>query len=553
MRLDISIGPVQGFVSQSRRTRDLWSSSYLLSFLAGHAMLGAQRAGGRVIQPAADDDPLYRWASGQREGDAPRLGSLPNHFVVEVDGAPSQVASAAREGMNDAWRNVCDAVWRRYVAHVASSGNGTAEIWDRQVRGFWEFVWTAGQPDQPGGLLDRRKHWRSHRATDEAGDKCTLMHDLQELSGYVRAQGRAGRESQDNFWRQMRRNGRFGPLELRENERLSAIGLVKRLFPLVSRQALGWDVDRSHWPSTIEMAAETSSTGASQNGAGGPTASPPPFYALVLADGDRLGRLVGELGGAVVGAALSGFTTEVPGIVAEHGGVTVYAGGDDVLAMLPVEEALDCAGELAATYRSAFAGHEGATLSAAVVLAQARVPLRSVVDESHRLLDGVAKEGNGRDSLAVAVLKGGGKHCQWVSSWDRRLYEDNTAPALDALDELAQQFRNAATEPGVSGSLVYRLRDTLARLCGWERWQPGDWGALPPGLDLQPILRADISRSLAATGSGTESDARALVDVMGRMLGPSRSSDRAQHADSTEVGIDGLLLARFLADPTSEA
>ena len=33
-RLDISIGPVQGFVSQSRRTRDLWGSSYLLSFLS---------------------------------------------------------------------------------------------------------------------------------------------------------------------------------------------------------------------------------------------------------------------------------------------------------------------------------------------------------------------------------------------------------------------------------------------------------------------------------------------------------------------------------------
>ena len=540
-------------MSQSRRTRDLWSSSYLLSFLAGHAMRGAQLAGGRVIQPAVDDDLLYRWVAGQREGDAPRLGSLPNHFVVEVDGASSQVAAAAREGMNDAWRNVCDAVWQVYVKPVVSHGNGTAEIWGRQVSGFWEFVWTAGQPDQPGGLLDRRKHWRSHRATDEAGDKCTLTHDLQELSGYVRAQGRDERERQDSFWRSVRKAGGLSPLDLRENERLSAISVVKRLFPLVSRQALGWDVDRSHWPSTIEIAAETSATDASHDDAGGPADSPPPFYALVLADGDRLGRLVGELGGAVVGAALSGFTTDVPGIVAEHGGVTVYAGGDDVLAMLPVEEAIDCAGELADTYRSAFAGRPGATLSAAVVLAQAHVPLRSVVDQSHRLLDEVAKEGNGRDSLAVAVLKGSGKHCQWVSSWNRWLYEDNTVPALNVLDELAQQFRNAATEPGVSGSLVYRLRDTLARLCGWERWQPGDWGALPPGLDLQPILRADISRSLAATGSGTEYDARALVDVMGRMLGPSRSSDRAQHADSTEVGIDGLLLARFLADPTSEA
>ena len=66
MRLDISIGPVQGFVSQSRRTRDLWSSSYLLSFLVAHAMHGAQSAGGRVIQPRVADDLLYRWATARR-------------------------------------------------------------------------------------------------------------------------------------------------------------------------------------------------------------------------------------------------------------------------------------------------------------------------------------------------------------------------------------------------------------------------------------------------------------------------------------------------------
>ena len=90
-RLDISIGPVQGFVAQSRRTRDLWGSSYLLSFLVAHAMRGARISGGKIIQPVVDEDPLYRWVSGQRDGNVPQLGSLPNHFVVEVeeDVAPS--------------------------------------------------------------------------------------------------------------------------------------------------------------------------------------------------------------------------------------------------------------------------------------------------------------------------------------------------------------------------------------------------------------------------------------------------------------------------------
>lgn len=547
-RLDISIGPVQGFVAQSRRTRDLWSSSYLLSFLVAHAMHGARSAGGRVVQPTVDDDPLYQWASGWREGDVPQLGSLPNHFVVEVEGTPSDVARAAQEDLNAAWSGVCDAVWDAYVKPIAEKGNGTEDIWQRQVNGFWEFVWTAGASKGRGGLLARRKHWRSHLASDEAGDKCTLVHDLQELSGYVRAQGRAGRERQDAFWRQMRRDGRLSPLDLRDNERLSAIGLVKRLFPLVSRQAIGWEVDQSHWPSTLKMAARDDSERDEEN----PSEPLPAFYALLLADGDRLGRLVGELGGDTVGKALSRFTADVPEIVGNCGGETVYAGGDDVLAMLPVEGALDCARELANSYRAAFAGETGATLSAAVVFAQARVPLRTVIEESHRLLDDIAKEKNGRNSLALEVLKGSGRHCQWASSWTRRLPDASETSAVAALTELMHRMGDLSTEPGLSGSLVYRLRDTVARLCGWERWQPGDWGVLPLELDIRPFLQAEVGRSLTATGPGSESDVQSLVDAMWSMLGPSRSNADAEAAAVIEVGIDGLLLARFLADPSSE-
>ena len=41
VRLSFSIGPVQSFVVQSRRTRDLWASSWLLSRLSSKAMSAA--------------------------------------------------------------------------------------------------------------------------------------------------------------------------------------------------------------------------------------------------------------------------------------------------------------------------------------------------------------------------------------------------------------------------------------------------------------------------------------------------------------------------------
>ena len=253
MRLDISIGPVQGFVAQSRRTRDLWGSSYLLSFLSAHAMHGTVEAGGRIDQPPIYDDPLYRRVAGGRAGDPPTTGSLPNHFVSHVDGDAGTVARAGAHALDVAWRRVCDAVRTRFVAHASDAGDGTDRIWQRQIGAFWEVTWTAGNSLDGGGLLARRKRWRSHRPPDEPGDKCTVMHDLQELSGYVRAQNRDARQRQDGFWDRVRE--RLGALELRDNERLCAIALVKRLFPRVATAALGWPLDTSHWPSTVYIGA----------------------------------------------------------------------------------------------------------------------------------------------------------------------------------------------------------------------------------------------------------------------------------------------------------
>ena len=151
------------------------------------------------------------------------------------------------------------------------------------------------------------------------------------------------------------------------------------------------------------------------------------FYALLLADGDRLGKLAGELGGDAVGKALAAFTREAPEIVREHSGVTFYVGGDDALAMLPAPEALSCAASLADSYRSAFQERSGATLSAAVAFAHVRLPLGAALVEAHRLLDDITKEANGRDSLAVGVLKPGGLNCQWVTTWTRKRPDESPA------------------------------------------------------------------------------------------------------------------------------
>ena len=640
VRLDISIGPVQGFVSQSRRTRDLWGSSYLLSFLSAHAMHGAREAGGNIVQPVVVDDRLVCWVAGERIGDPPSIGTVPNHFVVEVDGAARSVAEAAVRSFEAAWKNVADVVWRRHVEHAGAPGNGTKAIWDRQVGGFWEVMWTAGPSDGPNGLLARRKYWRSHRLADEPGDKCTVMPDLQELSGHVR---RWRKDDQDEFWACI--DQRLGSLDRREDERLCAIAAIKRLFPKVAAEALGWPVDASHWPSTVYVAAvpwirravscapeqsrayaeavEVSAQDSAlseqparfgidpaasgdltrldanyfhrgyvendllcpladgvEDGArldlsrrleelyrgeddGGRIGPPLTFYAMLLADGDRLGRLLGKVGGAKASKALRAFTERVPCIVDRYDGVTVYTGGDDVLAILPVSVALLCAERLRCAYEHAFAGVgvcKEATLSAAVVMAHMRLPLGGVLREAHRLLDAEAKDGNGRNSLAAAVLKPGGPYCQWVTAWNRSGAERGArVSALESLNGVVALLERENDEPGVSSSLVYRLRDLLVRLCGWNRWRPGQWGGLPESLDVRTFLRAEIRHNLAAgRGQGEPPEAGGVTDRVWKLLqrspnggvgGDSSSSSDAEESGAGQVGIDALLLARFMADP----
>ena len=635
-RLDISIGPVQGFVAQSRRTRDLWGSSYLLSFLSAHAMYGARKAGGRVVRPIVDEDPLYRWIAGPGEGEAPRLGTLPNHFVVEVDGEAPEVARTSVQALEEAWQQVCGAVWKRFVERACPSGHGTACIWSRQIHGFWEVMWTAGTQGATAGshaLLARRKHWRSHRLPDEPGDKCTVMHDLQEISGYVRAEGSESRKNQDDFWEHLCKH--LGPLDLRDNERLCAIALVKRLFPKVAAEALGWKVDTSHWPSTVYVGAvpwirravsiapqqtrqyaeavrrnaahtlserhppfaglddaasgdfpkldanylhrefvkterlcplpgdtDNSARGDllrrletihdARDGIGRRLGAPPTFYALLLADGDHLGKLVSRMGGGPVGRALADFTCDVSGIVNAHDGVTVYAGGDDVLAMLPVPGALSCAASLASRYQSAFGERDaeiGATLSASVVFAHVRLPLSAAIAEAHRLLDDVAKEENGRGSLAAGVMKRSGSYCRWVTTWNRMHPDGGSSPASELLERLIRHLKRDVADPDLSSTLIYRLREMLTTLCGWQHWKPGAWGRVPEDLDLRTFLHAEIIHGLERSSFENDEDhAGELTDLVCELLRPSRT----RGTEVTEAGVDALLLARFLTAPARE-
>ncbi|MBC7288750.1 MAG: type III-B CRISPR-associated protein Cas10/Cmr2, partial [Armatimonadetes bacterium] len=56
MRVHVSFGPVQEFVAEARKTRDLWAGSYLLSYLAAHAIRAVIENRGRLVLPAVTNE-----------------------------------------------------------------------------------------------------------------------------------------------------------------------------------------------------------------------------------------------------------------------------------------------------------------------------------------------------------------------------------------------------------------------------------------------------------------------------------------------------------------
>jgi CRISPR-associated protein Cmr2 len=424
--LHFTIGPIQEFIFQARRTRDLWGGSFMLSWLGGIAMKQVIKTNGFIVFPKVHDDEkkptdaLLGAIIGTPLPGNPRpmIGSLPTRFKAIVPtGFDPQTQIA--EVVNKAFEDAAETVWREYLAHAVSSGSGTRAIWERQVRNFWEFAWVLGGNPGDGSdvhWLGARKNWCMPASTaQEGGDHCTVMHAWQELSGWVRAHDL---KKQDKFWAEIRR--KVGKLDLRPDERLCAIAFVKRMLPKLAREdekIFGWKVDSRNWPSTAFMAAVPWIKEAWEKDGGsahrltilakegfeegpfgerlanieclksvdedfrgldgnafhwfalanekttplkagadrevllkalktlqekvGHAASP--FYALFLMDGDGLGSMLHDHPEQKVAASLATFTRQVGDIVSHQNGVTVYAGGDDVLAMLPLHDAITAA------------------------------------------------------------------------------------------------------------------------------------------------------------------------------------------------------------------
>lgn len=275
---------------------------------------------------------------------------------------------------------------------------------------------------------------------------------------------------------------------------------------------------------------------------------PSPFYALLFMDGDGLGKLLqsGVLEPSRISEALAAFTADVDPIVSRFGGKTVYAGGDDVLALMPLNQVLSAATALRERYVQAFLQEFSTpddhaktlpkmTISAGIVFAHFSTSLRAVMEEAHHLLDDVAKDGNDRDSIAASVLTGSGRTVLWVSSWTE-------TTSSQTIPEVLQDL-GAAFEAEFASKFFYNVRQRFEVLTGDQRSRQKNGYKLIAGLKPFELLVAEYkkSREHEVTHEEVEERVGKLVRVC-----RVRKGDTGQEQSDT-LNIAGAMLVRFLA------
>lgn len=295
-----------------------------------------------------------------------------------------------------------------------------------------------------------------------------------------------------------------------------------------------------------------------------------PFYAVLLMDGDELGIHMSDgTKQADITKGLAQFTNKVPDIVKEHNGFLVYAGGDDVMALLPLEDALKCAAALRAHYLRCFdANTIPTTLSGAIEYAHIKMPLGKVLHDAHDLLDNLAKDGRGRDAIACRVWKPGGLAVEWAMPWECALEDNEPGGQRIVLDRLAQDFRETAKRAAQAGSeeqghfaskFFFRIRGLFDVLnpknCGFftETELSGQ------DASYKPVLEPDKAVSLMAaeyldSGAAKVKKLDKARDVVRPLLEQCRPVIRDKTKEkptdwtrSNCLDADGALLLRFLA------
>jgi len=674
-----SIGPVQPLIAAARRIGDLWSGSYLLSYLASTALGEIARTFGpdHIVFPSAWGQPLidlqlrdiYQNARITERGgdslwdqiwsddpDSRRrflLPSLPNRCLALLPSSKApefagHLENTVREKLVEIGRSV-DA----YLEHkLPKDGSGVSfhpERIEPQLRASLEVHWQTlqlprsleearslderflpnaknGAPHPARQSLDRLEWmWRSIPSTDHTSYGINTAEGTAWPLAYAtlawahdavkntRSFNAWSAQSSWNYGVSENKDNLTGKEELvfavdgeerarelggkiarsqaafRDNERLGALSLVKRLWHLAYlSDRYGFEPEEFRMPDTHQLSNHRPfATEKADEG----TEEAADYIAVIALDGDEMGKWIagektprldeqltqqvedyfnknlpdsadaGQISAKDFLAsprplnpsfhlqfseALANFGLHTAGrIVEAYNGRLIYAGDDDVLALVPADDALNCARSL----RSAFRG-EGAALgelhgvwierksstrpnrdddarlfdttssqagflrlhkdlerygdhvagdllvpgpaadvSAGIAVGHAKSPLQDLV-RSAQGAEKRAKTRYGRAAFALSIFKRSGEQVHWGAKWSARRssnteenWTETPSPALQLLNEIYNALRQPEGAESLESRFPHKFTALLEPYLGGAPLPGGHDGQAPPGGD----------------------------------------------------------------------
>ncbi|MBS5836668.1 MAG: type III-B CRISPR-associated protein Cas10/Cmr2, partial [Neisseria sp.] len=149
--LTLSIGPVQEFIASARRSRDLWSGSWLLSEMAKAAAKSLFEAGAQMVFPFVDEATKDRLEPCDRMDDNFSVG---NKIQVQVDAADDadvrDLVEQAKAAAQSRFETIARQALRELQAPQDLNVTLRNEIWQMQLNDYLEIQATWARITEKG-------------------------------------------------------------------------------------------------------------------------------------------------------------------------------------------------------------------------------------------------------------------------------------------------------------------------------------------------------------------------------------------------------------------
>lgn len=489
--IQISIGPVQDFIASARKLRDLWFGSDLLSELSKTIARSLHSQGATLIFPYVEN-------MAELKKDSDLIVANKILVAIKTDDKPIDIINKAKEDWRCHRQEIADITLTQMQKIKDIWHNVNEKLFKQQQHDFGEFyaVWVEKTNDyyQTKNTLDKllasRKNMCNFTAPPWDGEgipknsldgirEAVIGNDLQAIKGLIK-----------------------------KNERLDALACIKRFYPLKNKKRTCFDdlssialssykqvrdnYDKANliaqftdkfsdnfditedWSNFSEFfyydkkelnkyhayneyQAMTSILG-----------QPNKYACVLMGDGDHMGKALDAIkeaeGHQHFSQQLGLFAKNIEHTINEHNGSLIYAGGDDVMAYLPLYSAIECADKVQQEFKKIMQtimddlelDIKTSTFSVGLAIVHHSEPLDKAIDLA-RQAEQMAKHQAGRNALAIIQHKRSGSDLSIYGQWNEdhqpgiaerlqlmaHLHQKNILPST-----LGYQLRQAGIESG---------------------------------------------------------------------------------------------------------